>query len=206
MYKRIIFDFNGTLIDDCDLCLFILNQLCLEHCLPKVSKRKYKEIFTFPVSSYYEKVGFNIDGDEFKKIGNQFHQIYNQLSNDQVKLFKNVKEVLEHLKNDYTLICLSASMQKTLEKQLKFYEIDHYFDYVVGLSNNQAISKLDAANKFIKGQNWKKEEILFIGDSIHDLEVAKALSADCLLVSTGHTSKKRLKATGNRVIDDLNDI
>lgn len=206
MYKVIIFDFNGTLIDDCDLCLQIFNQLCHENHLKKISKRKYKEIFTFPVSVYYQKAGFNIDGEEFKNIGNRFHQLYNQLSNEQVKLFKNVKKVLEKLKKDYTLVCLSASMQQTLENQLKFYQINQYFDYIIGLSNNQAVSKLDAAKTFIRKKQWNGNEILFVGDSIHDLEVAKAISSKCLLVSTGHTSEKRLEETGNKVIKDLIEI
>ena len=206
MYKTIIFDFNGTLLDDCDCCLKILNFLCNEYNLPPVSKEKYLSIFTFPVYLYYKDCGFNTEFEEFKIVGDKFHKYYNELSYKETHLFKNVKYVLETLKKDHTIVCLSASMQSTLEKQLKFYGIYEYFDYVVGLSDTLANSKEGVAIKFMKENNIDNNTTLFIGDSIHDFEVANAIGVDCNLVSTGHTSKERLCKTNCKVIDDLIEL
>lgn len=206
MKKTIIFDFNGTLIDDCDLCLKILNYLCKEYNLPPVSMEKYKSIFTFPVYLYYKECGFNTDIEHFKIVGNKFHAYYNDLSYKEVKLFKNVIKVLETLKKDHTIVCLSASMQQTLEKQLKFYGIYDYFDYIVGLSDTYANSKEEVAIKFMKEKNIDSSSSLFVGDSIHDYEVASAINVDCILVATGHTSKERLIKTNCKVIDDLIEL
>lgn len=206
MYNTLIFDFNGTLIDDCDVCLEILNILCKENNLPLVSKRKYKSIFTFPVSSYYKIVGFDTSSKSFEKIGNRFHEFYNVLSYQKVKLFKNVNTVLNDLSKKYTLVCLSASMQETLLKQLKFYKIDQYFTYIVGLNNNKAHSKKEVACNFIKDNNIDCSKALFIGDSIHDLEVANVINTKCVLLSTGHTAKSRLKKVNDIVIDDIKEI
>lgn len=206
MKKTIIFDFNGTLIDDCDLCLKILNYLCKEYNLPPVSMEKYKSIFTFPVYLYYKECGFNTDIEHFKIVGNKFHAYYNDLSYKEVKLFKNVTKVLETLKKDHTIVCLSASMQQTLEKQLKFYGIYDYFDYIVGLSDTYANSKEEVAIKFMKENNIDSSSSLFVGDSIHDYEVASAINVDCILVATGHTSKERLIKTNCKVIDDLIEL
>ena len=206
MKKTIIFDFNGTLIDDCDLCLKILNYLCKENNLPSVSKKQYMDIFTFPVYLYYKELGFNTNIEQFKIIGNKFHAYYNDLSYKEVKLFKNVIKVLEKLKKDHTIVCLSASMQQTLEKQLKFYGIYDYFDYIIGLSDSYANSKEEVAIKFMKENNIDSSSSLFIGDSIHDFEVASAINVDCILVSTGHTSKERLLQTNCKVIDDLIEL
>ena len=206
MKKTIIFDFNGTLIDDCDLCLKILNYLCKEYNLPPVSMEKYKSIFTFPVYLYYKECGFNTDIEHFKIVGNKFHAYYNDLSYKEVKLFKNVIKVLETLKKDHTIVCLSASMQQTLEKQLKFYGIYDYFDYIVGLSDTYANSKEEVAIKFMKENNIDSSSSLFVGDSIHDYEVASAINVDCILVATGHTSKERLIKTNCKVNDDLIEL
>ena len=43
--KTVIFDFNGTILDDLDLCLDILNKMLKSEGLEEVSKRKYKDIF-----------------------------------------------------------------------------------------------------------------------------------------------------------------
>ena len=133
MYDTIIFDFNGTLIDDCDLCLKILNYLTKEYELETVSMKKYKEIFTFPVYLYYKELGFNTDINEFALVAKKFHAYYNDLSYKEVKLFDSVVEVLNTLSKRVKLVCLSASLKETLIKQLKFYNIYDYFNYIVGL-------------------------------------------------------------------------
>ena len=80
MYKYVFFDFNGTLIDDCNLCLKILNWICEEYNLPNVSKRKYRSIFTFPVYNYYVALGFKVSHEDFSIIGDRFHYFYNKYS------------------------------------------------------------------------------------------------------------------------------
>ena len=206
MYKTIIFDFNGTLIDDCDLCHKILNWLCKEYQIPYVSKEKYMSIFTFPVYLYYKELGFDTSFESFKVIGSKFHAYYNKYSYEEVKLFKNVKHVLETLKKECKIVCLSASMQQTLEKQLKFYGIDTYFDFIVGLSDTYANSKEEVAINFVKDNNIDTSTCLFIGDSIHDKEVANSINCDYYLLSTGHTTKERLLKETNNVIDDIIEV
>lgn len=203
MYKTVIFDFNGTLIDDCQLCLDILNWICEEYNLGYVSMEKYKDIFTFPVYKYYAELGFDTSTEAFKIVGQKFHNYYNKLSYDQVKLFPYVKHILEALKDKYTLVCLSASHIDTLTKQLKFYGIYEYFNFVVGLSDTYANSKEAVAIKFMKDNNIDGSTTLFIGDSIHDLEVANAINASCYLLSTGHTSEQRLLNETKNVLSDI---
>ena len=206
MYKTYIFDFNGTLLDDCDLCLEILNLLTKEYGLSKVSKDEYKSIFTFPVYLYYKELGFDTSYENFSIIASKFHKYYNEMSYKQANLFKDVKLVLETLKEKATIVCLSASLKQTLEKQLKYYGIYDYFDYIIGLSDTHANSKEEEAINFIKEKNIDQNSALLIGDSIHDLEVANAINVDCILVSTGHTTKERLLKTNCKVIDSLSDL
>ncbi len=206
MYKNLIFDFNGTLLDDCDVCLKIHNVLCKEYNLKPVSKKYYKEIFTFPVINYYKVLGFDVTNDNFKKIGNEFHNMYNALSYSEAKLFKNVLATLKELKKSYTLICLSASLKETLIKQLKYYKIYDSFDYIVGLDNNLANSKEQVAIDFINKEKINPFESLFIGDSIHDAEVASAINTKCVLIASGHTNKKRLKQTNCDVLNNFDEL
>lgn len=206
MYETYIFDFNGTLIDDCNLCLKILNILTKEYNLKEVSLKEYKDIFTFPVYLYYKQIGFDTSKESFKEISNKFHAYYNKMSYQEVKLFNSVEEVLKTLSKKAKLVCLSASLKETLLKQLKFYKIDKYFTYIVGLNDTNANSKTKVAIDFINENNIDRNTTLLIGDSIHDAEVAKEINVDCILVSTGHTSKERLLKTNNKVIDDLKNL
>ena len=74
--ENILFDFNGTIVDDLDLCLNLLNTMLSMCNHKKVSKEKYLEIFTFPVIEYYKKAGFIFPKDDFPKLANYFIEEY----------------------------------------------------------------------------------------------------------------------------------
>ncbi|MBR7160424.1 MAG: hypothetical protein IKD20_05250 [Clostridia bacterium] len=61
--KCIIYDWNGTLLNDVDLCYDLLLVLLDKYGLPRISMDRYKEVFTFPIIDYYRAVGFNFDID-----------------------------------------------------------------------------------------------------------------------------------------------
>ena len=57
----IILDFNGTILDDLDLCFNVLNKMLVMYNHKPVTLEEYLDIFTFPVIEYYRKAGFNFD-------------------------------------------------------------------------------------------------------------------------------------------------
>jgi len=206
-YKNIIFDFNGTLLDDCDVCLRILNLITKEYGLGTVSKEKYMEIFTFPVSNYYKSLGFDVSEASFEVIGGKFHYYYDLYSPTEAVIFQSALSLLPKLKEEgYHLVCLSASKHETLVNQLKYYGIYDYFDEVLGLSDKLARSKLQLALNWMNNSNLNPNECLFIGDSEHDMEVADAMNVKSLIVATGHTARHRLVESGCEVINNLDDV
>ena len=57
-YKHILWDWNGTLLDDSWLCVEVLNGLLKESGKPTITHETYKEHFNFPVIHFYEFLGF----------------------------------------------------------------------------------------------------------------------------------------------------
>ena len=58
----------------------------------------------------------------------------------------------------------------------------------------------------MKKTKLKSWEVLFIGDTEHDFEVAQAIGVDCLLLSHGHNCYSRLVHTGAPVFRSLKNI
>ena len=50
--KHIVWDWNGTLIDDVSLCVNVLNELLSDYELPEISIEFYRSNFSFPVSDF----------------------------------------------------------------------------------------------------------------------------------------------------------
>ena len=55
--KHIIWDWNGTLVNDAQLCVDIVNEILSEFDIPPVSFEFYRNNFSFPVRNYYDRLG-----------------------------------------------------------------------------------------------------------------------------------------------------
>ena len=49
-------------------------------------------------------------------------------------------------------------------------------------------------------------EILLIGDTVHDHEVAELLGIDCVLIARGHNKKCKLENCGVPVFDSIKEL
>ncbi len=74
--KHIVWDWNGTLLNDNWLSIKAINILLLKYGLPAVEKEKYLEFFTFPVINYYKKLGFDFEKIPFNIVGTEFIDEY----------------------------------------------------------------------------------------------------------------------------------
>ena len=93
-----------------------------------------------------------------------------------------------------------------LVKSLSNFGIDSYFENVSGISDHYAHSKVDVGKKLISEIGCSTDDIIMIGDTIHDYEVAQNLEIDCLLISSGHQSHERLEARTSNIISELSEI
>ena len=193
-FKHIIWDWNGTLFNDVELCAGIMNLLLAQESLPNISIQKYKEIFTFPVIEYYKIAGHTFEKTSFEILGRQFMDEY-ELRKNNCDLYSGVRELLSELqKRNATQHLLSAYEQNSLNRILKHYAIENYFKNIVGLDNIYAGGKSHLA-KTLEAKiktNGNSGNILLIGDTIHDYEVAQEINSDCILLSHGHQDEERL--------------
>lgn len=201
--RGVIWDWNGTLINDTLLAVESMNTMLIRRGLPALSISQYKKVFTFPVKEYYQIIGFDLDKEPFEIPALEFIDQYNQMVWN-CSLHENALEVLNYFKNlGISQYLLSAMKQETLDKCLNYYQISHFFELVSGLDDHYANSKLDIGRVMIKKLNLEPKELLLIGDTIHDFDVASQLGCSCILVSDGHQSLERLKSTGVQVVENL---
>ena len=201
-----IYDFNGTILDDVDVCLKAENYTIEHFGLDRgpLSREEYLQIFTFPVQKYYENVGFDWKDHSYEEVGRYWFDWYRALRNE-YKVFDGVKEILvrNHEKGNLNIL-LSASSLVELKIQLEELGIAEYFDEVLGIDNIYAGSKVDIALSWIRDKDPK--DCMMIGDSLHDLETAQAMGVDCVLVAKGHQAKDVLLRNYDKVVDDIREV
>jgi len=201
--KHIVWDWNGTLLNDNWLSIKAINILLEKYELPKVDKERYLELFSFPVIDYYNKLGFDFDKTPFNIIGTEFIDEYTKRMY-KVKMQDGAKDVLQYLKeSEISQSLLSAAKQQMLDSLMKFHNIEDYFIRVTGLSDHYANSKLAAGKAWIDELNLNPKEVLLIGDTLHDVEVANEIGTECILIAQGHATYDRLLSSGKEVFHNL---
>ena len=201
-YKHIIWDWNGTLINDAWLFVELMNQELETRNLPLISVSDYRAKFTFPVKRYYENLGFNFEKENFEKVGLAFINKFKK-RNKEPDLYENTYEVLNKIHSlGINQSIVSAQENNLLNETVRFYKLNSFFKHVAGIGHYYADDKISLAKDIRKKISCDNKEILVIGDSVHDYEVAKSLSVDCVLFSNGHYAKKRLLKCNCDIIDN----
>ena len=181
--KNIIWDWNGTLLNDMNLCINAMNVLLKKRELPLLTKEYYQEVFTFPVIEYYKKLGFDFNKEPFEIPAHEFIDAYHQGFNS-TKLQPGVLEILRFCQSlNIQQYILSAMEQEALEKTIKHFNIESYFDELVGIKDHLAFSKVKFGKELILRKNLSTSSTYLIGDSTHDYEVANELGIKCVLRS-----------------------
>jgi phosphoglycolate phosphatase len=204
--KHIIWDWNGTLLNDVEFCKNIINRILKENNLEELTLNRYREIFTFPVQKYYEAAGLDFSKTSFEILGKDFMIEY-EANKLKCNLFDGTKELLKKIKQKgIRQSILSAYKEDNLIDILKSYELTDFFDFVVGSDNIYAGGKIHLGLQLLEKLNHKGDEVLFVGDTLHDYDVAKAMGVNVVLIADGHQAKEKLSINGALVLDNIREL
>lgn len=204
-YKHIIWDWNGTLFDDTWLCLDIMNGQLEKIGKEPISFGAYQRLFDFPVRDFYENIGFDFTVEPYESVAQNFIGEYTQ-RRFECSLHFGVKAILQKFNNygcDHAV--LSAYAEDELIKMLDHYEVRSFFTHVIGLNNHYASGKVEEGKILLDKLGASLDDVVLIGDTVHDYEVAKELGIDAILISNGHNSELKLSSCDAPVVPSLSE-
>ena len=205
-FRHIIWDWNGTLLDDANACVAAINRMLEKRGLPTVDSDSYREVFGFPVRNYYLTLGFDLSREDWNATAREFHDIYAETSAGS-GLRSGVRGILEALRRRGTpMSVLSASELSILEAMMRARGIRDFFGEVRGLDNLHATSKAGLGRDLMASLGRDGSQVLLVGDTIHDFEVAGEMGCACALVAGGHQAEHRLRRCGCPVLNGPGDI
>ncbi len=203
-YDVIFWDWNGTIIDDVDICIETVNSLLKECDVSTFSTRAdYHKVFRFPIIDYYREAGFDFDKVPFDVLAHKYIARYD-VNCRKAKIFPDVLKVLCTFKEQgIKQIMLTASEKKDLIKWVTEIDAMQYFDDVIANDDIYAVGKAEIAKKWLENhKEIDKKRAVMIGDTAHDVEVAKVMGIDAVTIARGHNAKSALEKTDAPVFDD----
>lgn len=206
-YEHIIWDWNGTLLNDAWLCIEVLNQLLEKRGRNRIDDTVYRQHFGFPVIHFYEFLGFDFEADHFEQVSREFIDSYEARWLDECLLHPETAAILSELTSTgHTHSVLSAAEQNALETGIKHYDLDQHFIRLVGADNIYAHGKVERGQSWIQQLDIAKEKVVLVGDTLHDHEVANAMGVDSILLAHGHHSVERLSQTGAPIAQNHREL
>ncbi len=204
-YTHLIWDFNGTILDDVAVGIASANVLLGKRGLPLIeTEAAYKAHFGFPVIDYYKILGFDFTKESYDDVAVEWVKEY-LARVPQAGIYAGVRETMEKVKAHGTpQILLSATQLDMLRRQVEGLGLSNVFAEIYGLGDVHAKSKRMLAERL--REKHPNGRFLFIGDTDHDLEVARAAGGDAVLFSGGHQSRERLERLGCPVVDSAEEI
>jgi phosphoglycolate phosphatase len=204
--QHVILDWNGTLLDDTWLCVESLNAQLAKQGLDAVNINRYREEFGFPVRDFYVNLGFDFSTVSYEQIAESFHHYYN-IRRYSCSLHPYVNELIDWCRvKGYGPSILSVYRESYLLETLDFYQLREKVQHIVGQADEYSIGKLQTGKKLLQVLAIDPGQVVLVGDSDHDFEVARDLGCCCILVDHGHNSTDRLKLRGAPVVSSLRDV
>ena len=201
MEKRLIWDWNGTLLDDVAAAVGALNRMLVKRGAKPISIEHYRRRFGFPVRPFYAELGVDLEKWDWDDICEDFH---NFVLEEPQALRAEARPALELAdKLGFRQSVLSALRQDKLEAAIGAAGFRGFFDHIFGVDNLDGASKLQRGRELMAALGPTVDAPVFIGDTLHDAEVARELGARCVLVSCGHQMPERLAAARCPVVDSL---
>lgn len=199
--KNIIFDWSGVVKDAVDSQLWIINKIFKKYGIRSLSLEEFKDNWEQPYQLFYNKYLPKLSLEEEKK-----DYIEAIMSDDcpKSKSCFGVTELIINLKNKNSfLFVVSSDHPKTILKEIKEYGLENIFTEVI----TEVHDKFESVNALVQKYNLKLNETYFIGDSNHEVDVAKKIGIMSVAVTWGLCSQKRLESVNpNFLVKNIKEL
>jgi phosphoglycolate phosphatase len=211
--QAVIFDWNGTLLNDAQYLLDATNVVMTYYGLPTVSLSYYQEIYTVPIKEMYRKLGCSeeILSKRSDELVGVYMKEFSRLS-ETVLARRRAGEMLNALKKQERKIAiLSNYTTREIVTTSKRLELDGYFDAILandpedGAAPFHKKGKGDRLRGFLQEQSIQRAFI--VGDTVEEIEIAREHGHLSIVITNGTCTREKLEAgKPDFLIEDLGEI
>lgn len=204
--RAVIWDWNGTLLDDVDQAWAAMNAVLAGLGLPELPDRDtYRAVFGFPIRDFYARLGVDVDsGGQFEAAARAYLSAY-EATVVRARLQRGAREVLESLSLlGLEQVLISATPAPSLSRQLEPHGLGPLLRDVRGGSDDLAPSKAHVVSGWVASVEHQRADIVMVGDTDYDRDIAESLGLRFVGFDGGHQATA--PDAEHPVIGDLGEL
>lgn len=202
--RHLIWDWNGTLLDDLGIVIRAVNHSIASFGLDPITADDYRDHYTRPVRKFYDNLfGRVIDDEEWLRLNTAFHDAYFELAVE-VDLASGAYEAIDALETaGWTQSLLSMSPQDWLQGIVDRLGLSERFALVDGLSGPTGGLKANHLEEHLRVLAIAGESAVVVGDTPDDVAAARHVGATPILFHGGSHHRDVLEAEGVPVAETV---
>ncbi len=205
MVEHVIWDWNGTLLDDGHAVLDALNALLVDLGREPTDLATYRRLYRRPVRRFYELLlDESIDDRRWDRIDRGFHEAY-ATAVGRIDLDTHARAALDRVAGTgRSQSLLSMAPHDHLVRMVGHHRLDHHFDRVDGVRGVGGDHKEQHLREHLDALGMDRaDRVALIGDALDDAAAAAAVGARAVLVDGGSHPVEDLRAVGVPVAGSL---
>jgi phosphoglycolate phosphatase-like HAD superfamily hydrolase len=200
--KHLVWDWNGTLLDDLKLVVDATNVCLATVGGPVITADDHRRDFRRPILDYYAHVLERpVDEVEFQLLDDAFHDAY-RLGMAHAQLAPDALDAMAKWGGTQSL--LSMFFHDELLIEVERHGLHARLVRIDGLPGTVGgHRKVTYLQRHLEALRLDPADVVLVGDSVDDGEAALEVGAACVLYAGGFTDTALLKATGLPVASTL---
>ena len=187
MFKNLIFDWSGTLVDDMGPVIEATNAVLGKYGIAPYDREGFRRGFRLPYREFYAEI---LPGVSLEELESHFRPAFDAAVSP-VTVLPHAREKLEWAKSRGMKMFVLTSMDATaFARQLDEFGMRHYFEETYA----GVLDKRDLIHRIIETHRLNREETAFVGDMTHDIETARHGGISSIAVLTGYHHAEVLAA------------
>ena len=185
-YSLVIFDWDGTLMDSTARIISCMQQTARIADLPIPTTKAVKGIIGLSMDAVLDKIFPGSEKNHRKELTDIFRQQYVELDTTPSPLFDGSLSLLNWLKErEYIIAVATGKARVGLNRALSSVNMLDFFQHSICADEAMSKPHPEMVNRLLADTATPAEQAIVIGDSVHDLKMAKNAGVDAIGVTSG---------------------
>jgi phosphoglycolate phosphatase len=187
MFRNLIFDWSGTLVDDLGPVIEATNAVLGKYAIAPLDREEFRRAFRLPYQDFYAE---QLPGIPLEELEAHFRPAFDAAITP-VTVLPHAREKLEWCTALGIRAFVLTSMDSlAFERQMDDFGLRHHFE----ATYSGVLDKREIIHQILQTHELNPAETAFVGDMTHDVETARHGGISSIAVLTGYNHAEILAA------------